>query len=192
LIRIVSIVDDFFDDISGIRQVAMSQKFIKEAGEVYNGANSPRFTADTYNIIPKVENIINRSLETHSIAGSFRLALAGAQPGNAVHTDVEKIPEHKKQPYWQLVVYLDEEPKGSLSFFTHTSGVYRAAEEGNFPISHYYDLGFWDSWLTVKTKANRAVIFPSDLYHAPGLPFGYGNSVTEGRLILWMQLRESL
>lgn len=111
----------------------------------------------------------------------LRMSTQGKKVPHRVHTDA-------MVGQWTFLCYLSESEDGGTGFYAHKQTGQRThprtAEDVAIWSRDQHDLSLWDQVGFVPMENNRAVLFPSDLYHC-ALPLdGFGNSALDARIVL--------
>ena len=134
---------------------------------------------------PFVKEQLEKDLNTDidMLGMAFRLNYKGEEPNQAIHTDVG----------WgthAMVLYLNDDPNyGGTAFWRHIeSGKERLSPHDLMTYvkvrKDWEDSSKWQMVDAVQMKANRAVIYESELFHSR-YPFeAFGSTPEDGRLIL--------
>ena len=173
----VYLVDNFLPNAAEVRQQALNSKF----GD-YTGHDNYTYKRICVTTIPGVQERIEEAFGPVDMFGmGFRLNYENELPDQLVHTDVG----------WgthALVLYLCDGP-GGTAFWQHKATGVTEIEQSQADLWESID-GDWDDeskWkqlFLAELRFNRAVIYESKRFHSR-YPFkAFGNTPTDGRLIL--------
>lgn len=175
--RDVQVIDGFLADPGAVRAMALAAPYFDYPapdGEVYRRV----WIGDVPGVREGIERAMGRPVEM--LGMGFRLNYAGEMPNAAVHSDLG----------WgthALVLYLCE-GDGGTAFWRHQETGATEIEPGDLELFEQVK-GDWnreERWSMrhlVELRFNRAVIYPSRLFHSR-YPFAaFGSTPEDGRLI---------
>lgn len=180
------VIDNFYQDPHAVRQMAMNSEYHPPSmvGEIQQNF-SGRLSLQNYH--PNgLSQYVSRLLGKHVRAipkirhGYFRYELPGDLPYTTlIHNDEERDDQGRVAIHYSLVVYLTESApdpnKNGTLFFRHKKlQCNRVSDESAslLSIEDMDKLEQWDVDSVVSFSWNKAVLFDSTLFHAPGAGFG--------------------
>lgn len=171
------IIDDFLPNFSSVQRQGIHADYTDWAapdGQVYKRI--------CITDIPGLQEAIEEKVGPVEMLGmGFRLNYEGEPPNQAIHTDLG----------WgthALVLYLRDGPSGT-AFWKHNKTNTESINVGQVELleqikADWEDESKWRMDEFVGMRANRALIYPSELYHSR-YPFkAFGNTPETGRLIV--------
>lgn len=176
----IQVIDNFLPNFNAVRGEATHAEFYDypaHDGEVYKRV----FVKTRPDVIKRLEENFGGPIEL--LMMGYRLNYDDELPNHAIHTDVG-------WGEWAMVLYLNDVPENKYSgtaFWTHESGHTRI-KKGDVDALLAVD-GDWDDenkWVQhtfVPMKANRAVIYKSELFHSRWPFAAFGGTPDNGRLI---------
>ena len=180
----VIVIDNFYQDPHAVRQIAMNSDYHPPGMVGENTVNhSGRLSLRNYHptgLSQYVSRLVGEQVRANPKFkhGYFRYELPGDLPNTMVHIDAETNREGRETIDYSLVIYLTEsapDPKnnGTL-FFKHKKGFIKASTIESYLLKKedLDDPSQWEVDSRVSYQWNRAVLFDSKLFHAPGVSFG--------------------
>lgn len=171
------IIDDFYDDPTRIRAVALQSVYDAPpslvAGQPQLGGSAWRSRCPPMiesEACTKLERILGIRIDSNIF--QFRYTLSGSPKRAVCHVD---------RAQYTAVMYLTlpEHCRGGTSLFRHRpSGRYEAGVEEQF---NYSAPELWEEVLRAEMKFNRMVVYPGRLFHSPTPPF-FGDAIENARL----------
>lgn len=183
------IVDDFFTEFSAVRAVVESLEY-KTVLNPNDGINYPGICE----LIPSDELFIEAENNISRVMGSkieikyslLRLSTKDVPQPYSIHSD-----SFMDVTYSALVYLADQEHcQGGLDLLRN-----KETNEETFDgpehlsISKQDDESKWDVVIHIPMKANRLILFPSELIHRAVPAGGFGNDIHDGRLVLLIIFR---
>jgi hypothetical protein len=179
---VLAIFDDFFTDPQAVFREISSGPFepYQSAwdGVTYPGINLhvPREIQDF--VLKRLEGVTGKKIRGVCFA---RTMLKGMKAPHRIHSDVI-------MGDYSMHVYLSEDwPEGSgTSFWRHkTEGDRHTSETDVTRVDQDHDnMEMWEREFLLSAQFNRAVIHDSSLFHAAEPHEGFGDSPSNGRLVL--------
>lgn len=190
----VIVVDDFYDDVDEIRNLAMRVTYPEGQEKAYYSGKNSREALINEGIVNAMSTIVAHPLvpELHSPNGNFRIGLKGDQPRHDIHVDPFRD--------WAGIVYLTlpEHCEGGTAFWRHkTLGVEfmprDPAEYARYGYRDYEDMRVglaetdgldrskWEMTMMVPMRYNRLILFRPWMWHSH--THNFGDAIENGRLI---------
>jgi Family of unknown function (DUF6445) len=173
----VQIVDDFYDDPTLVRSIALRSRYDGPpplvAGQPQLGGAAWRCQCPPEverEAVAKVGKLLG--LPVKASIFQFRYTLAESRKRAVCHVDGTE---------YTAVMYLTlpEHCRGGTSLFRHKpTNRFEAALDESFD---YTNPEPWEEVYRVDMKFNRMVIYPGRLFHSPTAPF-FGDSIENARL----------
>lgn len=181
----IRVIDDFLNTGSFVllREKAINAQYVDWAGpdrQVYKRISILDENEELYMDVKRAISFEFEMIPINMLGMAFRLNYEGEPPNQAIHTDVG----------WgthALVLYLNDGPSGT-AFWRHESGAERLGHNDFLTyakvMNDWTKESKWEVTSNVLMKANRAVIYESELFHSR-YPFeAFGSTPEDGRLIL--------
>lgn len=172
----VVVIDDFLPDFNRVREHAKLSYFydwIGPDGELYKRISILH--------VPRLAEALYRELGPIKISAmGYRLNYEEELPNQSIHADLGYATH-------ALVIYLNEGDSGT-AFWRHKASSttdiwYGQSELFEQVRGDFENPDAWEQVLHVPAKANRAVIYKSNMFHSR-YPFkAFGNTPDDGRLI---------
>jgi len=180
----VKIIDNFYEHPEQIREHAMKQKYQKFTSSNYAGNDSIDRNIINDECKNKIQNVLGPDLKFTQ--ARYRYAREKDHSIGFVHSDFN--PDHKGKGYHVLIYLTPDELKGyddSVGFYEHeTFGI---IPSDNFVKKVFkkdsFNLKKFNEYKTIKYKFNRAVILDYNYFHAPGRTHGFGEDLTNCRIL---------
>lgn len=168
------IIDDFLEDFSGWRTWADGCRYTEETNDV-DGISYPGICRDlpTYGAIKRLSAIMGQTITLNALF--MRLSLAGTPVPHWAHHD-------GAMGQFSLMVYMNraEDCQGGTALLRHKDG---EPDHGTW-LRDTNQPERWQMVSACEMVPNRAFIFRSTLWHS-ALPIGgFGDSSSNGRLVL--------
>lgn len=175
------IIDDFLPDFQGWRKWADDLEYAPVENPV-DRVSYPGICASvpTWGMRQRLSMIMGAGV--HINTAFLRLSLAGVSVPHYAHTD-------KVMGQFSLMVYMNrtEHCQGGTALIRHADGMDMhpsSDEEVSLWERDTNQPERWSAYSLCEMKANRAFIFRADLMHAALPVGGFGDSVSNGRLVL--------
>lgn len=174
----IQVIDNFLEDFARFRRHADACKYIDcknpADGVVYPGISREIPLGVSAAIVCRLERELGLHLREMTLF--TRLTLDGQSVPHRAHNDAS-------MGQYGLVVYLNraEHCRGGTEFVEHKS-----ADPSEIEIMQR-DANNDDAWIVTDSAdmaPNRAVLFDADLMHRPRVPYGFGSTPADGRLVL--------
>jgi hypothetical protein len=172
----VLVFDEFLPDALAVREAALRAPFVDwpgPDGEVYKRVCLTE--------VPGLRDALERAVGPVEMLGmGYRLNFARELPNHAVHSDLG----------WgthALVLYLCE-GEGGTAFWRHRATGAHRIDAGDADLleqvrDDWNDVSAWEQRELVTLKFNRALIYPSPLFHSRWPFEAFGDGADDGRLI---------
>jgi hypothetical protein len=187
----IFIFDNFYEDPSYIRKIALTFDYIHSAPKSwkYNQDTKlwPGLSTEICHLEnsldKKISNLLGKIVRSGSDSGFFRISLENDSSDYVVHTD--GLPSAKK--IYSGVCYLTPE-----KYFSNKIGTifYKHKKTGKVKIDDTHDymqtlhdlknIEEWEIYRTVEYKYNRMILLENNLFHSIGDVFG--DNKENGRL----------
>ncbi len=180
----IIVVDDFYDDPSEVRNIALTVDYPEHKKMVYSGRSSSKALMNQQ-IISIISRLVAHPVmpSKKSANGHFRMSFAKDKPAQDIHVDPGRD--------WAGVLFLNlpEHCQGGTSFWRHKElGLERMpddpAEIALYGFKSFEDMRLsliqgdgldrskWELSMTVPMRFNRLVLFRSWLWHSHTVNFG--------------------
>lgn len=168
----IEILDNFFEDYAGVLEHVQSLSYKGEVNPV-DGVMYPYINTN----IPSPREVFKYTKGGFSF---LRLSPEGVKAPHQVHTD-------SVMGKRTLLIYLCEGEGGTSLVKHRETGAFsnpETPEEQALWERDHNSYDAWDIYRYFEIKPNRAVSFPSNLFHRAEPIEGFGNNAENGRLVL--------
>ena len=176
--KLVTIVDNFYENPEEIRQIALRQSFLEPpcpSGTSQVGPIARR--------IPCSENIQQSAINKLELIIGRKIGNANIEFRYTLESTVKRVICHADGTQMAGICYLTrpEYCQGGTSFFRHVGTQSIQIDRENEAIYNWADSDEWEKIYSADMAFNRLVIYPGELFHAITTPF-FGDSIENGRL----------
>lgn len=191
MIASLNIIDNFFGDVSSVRQFALSHDFTQEPE--HDGHKYPGFA-------PVKDERFLRHLEERlleSTGHQFKVNMAHFAAGTKDHRTVQWIHADNGCGSFAGVAYLFDEPGWGTAFWRHKD-LNVDTLSGCVPTSNYPSLHDWSQFMQKQgqtseawtrtdyadSRLNRLIFYPTDRFHSRWPEESFGDKPENCRLTL--------